>query len=65
MTNCIGAPDERIEEMESMIVEMQQKIDKLERDLFQAKQQITSYSESKFPKRSKDETEKMIADLTK
>lgn len=60
MQNCVGAPDERIEEKELAIAELQDKCDKLERDLFKANENLTQFEGKKFPKRSKDESERMI-----
>jgi len=37
MTNCIGAPDERIEEKDMLIAELEEKCEGLERSLFKTK----------------------------
>ncbi len=34
MRDCVGAPDERIEETETRIAELEEKIENLERDKF-------------------------------
>lgn len=65
MTNCIGAPDERYEEKDLMIVDLEEKCEKQERELFKLKQEFKEINESRFPKKSKDEQEKLIQDLTK
>jgi len=55
MTNCIGAPDERIEEKELRIAELEERCETLERDLFKSKQEQQENGEKRFPKKSKDE----------
>lgn len=65
MSNCVGAPDERLEERELAMAELQEKCEQLERQLFKANENLTQYEGQKFPKRKKDESEKMISDLTK
>jgi len=60
MTNCIGAPDERIEEKDLLIAELEEKCEKFERELFKTKQDIQENGEKRFPKKSKDEQERMI-----
>jgi len=40
MSNCVGAPDERMEEKELAVAELQDKCEQLERDLFKAKQEV-------------------------
>ncbi len=42
MTNCIGAPDENLEERELRIVELEDKIEQLERENFRIRQEATS-----------------------
>ena len=37
MTNCIGAPDERYEEKDMMILDLEEKCEKQERELFKLK----------------------------
>lgn len=65
MTNCIGAPDESIEEKELLIADLEEKCENLERELFKTKQEMKETGEKKFPKKSKDEQERVIQDLTK
>ena len=65
MTNCIGAPDERYEEKDLMIVDLEEKCEKQERELFKLKQEMKDSGESRFPKKNKDEQERLIQDLTK
>lgn len=64
MVNCVGAPDEAAEEKELRIAELEEKVDNLERALFKAKEDAKSGDKYK-PKRSKDEQEKIISELTK
>ena len=40
MTNCVGAPDERIEEKELAIADLEEKCDKLERELFKSNENL-------------------------
>lgn len=65
MTNCVGAPDEQVEEKELRIVELEERCEQLEKKLFKARQESKEMEGSKFPKKSKDEQEIMIKDLTK
>ena len=65
MKNCVGAPDERLEEKELAIAELEEKCHQLERDLFKATENLKQYDGKKLPKRSKDESERMVSDLTK
>ena len=65
LTNCIGAPDERHEEKDSIIVDLEEKVEDLERKLFKANQELKEGGQKRFPKKSKDEQERMIQDLTK
>lgn len=60
MSNIVGAPDERIEDNETQIAELQDKCEQLERDLFKANENLKTYEGKKFPKRSKDESERII-----
>ena len=55
MTNCVGAPDEQVEEKELRIVELEEKCEQLEKKLFKAKQENKEMEVSKIPKKSKDE----------
>lgn len=65
MKNCVGAPDERVEEKELAIAELQDKCEQLERELFKSNENLKQFEGKKFPKRSKDESERMVSDLTK
>ena len=60
MTNCIGAPDERIEEKDLRIAELEEKCETFERELFKTKQEQQQNGERRFPKKNKDEQEKVI-----
>jgi hypothetical protein len=60
LTNCIGAPDERLEERELVIADLEEKCEDLERKLFKTKQDMKATGDMKFPKKSKDEQERMI-----
>ena len=42
MTNCIGAPDERFEEKELRIAELEDKIEALEKENFKIRQEAGS-----------------------
>ena len=67
MVNCVGAPDEMSEDRELRIVELEEKNETLEKQLFKLKQeqqQLASGTE-RFPKKSKDEQERIIQELTK
>ena len=55
MTNCIGAPDERLEEKDLLIAELEEKCEKLERQLFKTKQEMRETGDKRFPKKNKDE----------
>ena len=55
MTNCIGAPDERLEEKDLLIAELEEKSEKLERQLFKTKQEMRETGDKRFPKKNKDE----------
>ena len=65
MVNCIGAPDELFEDKDNIIVDLEEKCEELERKLFKAQQELKENGEKRFPKKSKDEQERMIQDLTK
>lgn len=45
MTNCIGAPDERLEEKELRIAELEERVEYLEKELFKARQEMTQTKE--------------------
>lgn len=40
MTNCVGAPDERLEEKELRIAELEEKAEQLEKENFKVKQEM-------------------------
>lgn len=63
--NMVGAPDELSEERESRIVELEEKNEQLEKKLFRLKQEQTMGGTERFPKKNKDEQERLIQDLTK
>ena len=42
MTNCIGAPDERLEEKELRIAELEDKVEYLEKENFKVKQEMNT-----------------------
>ena len=65
MLNCVGSPDERFEDKDNMIVDLEEKCEELERKLFKATQELKESGEKRFPKKSKDDQERMIQDLTK
>ena len=52
----LGLPKEK----ELAISELQEKCEQLERELFKANENLKSFEGKKFPKRSKDESERMI-----
>ena len=55
MTNIVGAPDERLEDKDSLINDLEEKCEDLERKLFKTKQEFKESGEKRFPKKSKDE----------
>ena len=65
LTKCVGAPDESIEEKEVAIADLEDKVEVLERELHKAKLEMRETGEKRFPKKSKDEQERIIQDLTK
>ncbi len=60
MTNIVGAPDERIEEYELRVTELEDKCDKMERENYRLKQD-GSYA----AKKGKEESDKIVKDLSK
>ena len=48
LSNCVGAPDERFEENEQRIVELEEMIEGLEKENFRLVQE--SKSQTSFPK---------------
>ena len=68
LTNCVGAPDEQLEEKKLRIAELEDKVEQLEKDCFKARQDLklqVGRSEPTPQLRSKDESERVIADLSK
>ena len=65
MTNIVGAPDERLEDKDALITDLEEKCEELERKLFKTQQEFKESGEKRFPKKSKDEQERIIQDLTK
>ena len=61
MQNCVGVPDERFEEKEIRIAELEDKVESLEKEKFRLTQERATGG---FPK-SKDENEKILKDITK
>jgi predicted nucleic acid-binding Zn-ribbon protein len=55
MTNIVGAPDERLEDKDTLIADLEEKCEDLERKLFKTKQEFKESGEKRFPKKSKDE----------
>jgi len=62
MIGTMGAPDERLEERELHIAEVEERCEHLEKQLFKTKQELQQYGpdSSRFPKKNKDEQEKII-----
>ena len=75
VAGCVGAPDEAIEERELRIAELEERVEQLEQENFKVKQEMQQSKTKGFgktssdigggPVRSKDETDKIIADLSK
>ena len=74
LTNCVGAPDEQIEEKELRIAELEDRVEQLEQENFKIRQEMQSTKTKGFGKnptetapqtRTKDETDKIIGDLSK
>ena len=65
LQNCVGAPDERLEENELRIVELEEMVENLEKENFRVKEEAKA--QTAFPKRKtgRDENERMITDLSK
>ena len=64
LTNCIGAPDEANEEKDLRIAELEDIVEKLEQDNFKVKQEMSQSKGFDVP-RNKDESDKIIKDLSK
>jgi hypothetical protein len=54
-----------VEEKDLLIADLEEKNEQLQRDLFKTKQEMNQTGSSKFPKKPKDEQERIIQDLTK
>ena len=74
MTNCVGAPDEELEEKELRIADLEDKVELLEKENFKIRQDMNQSKQHQLGKgmtdptpslRSKDESEKIISDLSK
>lgn len=68
LTNCVGAPDEQLEEKELRIAELEERVEQLEKENFKVKQEVKlgrGVTEPTPQLRSKDESERVIADLSK
>ena len=66
MRDCVGAPDERFEEKETRIAELEERIESLEKDNFRLVQDHTRGTN--FPKPAQTglgEDSKMLKDITK
>jgi len=59
MVNCIGAPDEQAEDKENLIFEMEEHIEKLEKEIFTLKQEAAGV------RKPQTEQDKMQADIVK
>lgn len=69
MRDCVGAPDERFEEKEIRIAELEEKIDTLEKDNFRMTQEKTQARNTAFPRANAggpaSDDAKMLKDITK
>lgn len=69
MTSCLGVPDERIEEREMRIAELEDKVELLEKDNFRLKQDTSSKTAFGKPgaaaQGGKSEPDQLIKDLSK
>ena len=64
--NIVGAPDEMQEERELRINELEERNEELEKKIFKLKNdKPNAGGTDRFPKKSKDEQEKIISELTK
>ena len=59
--NCIGAPDEHMEEKENIIIDLEERVEQLERENFMIRNQKPEAAQ----RVSKTENEKIIKDLSK
>jgi hypothetical protein len=60
MMNCVGAPDEAIEEKENFIMDLEDRVEQLERENFVLKNKIPD----NMPKKSNTENDLIIKDLS-
>lgn len=74
LTSCVGAPDEAFEEKELRIAELEDRCEQLEKENFHIRQEMSQTAKHGFGKgateqtpqlRSKDESDKIIIDLSK
>ncbi|CDW71896.1 UNKNOWN [Stylonychia lemnae] len=72
LTNCVGAPDERFEEKELRIAELEDKVESLEKENFRIRQDMNQTKDGfgrgggqPGPTRTKDESDKIIKELSK
>jgi len=68
MRDCVGAPDERFEEKETRIAELEERIETLEKDKFRLQQEQQQMRNTAFPKAGAGagaEEAKMLVDITK
>ena len=68
LTSCLGVPDEQLEEKELRIAELEERVEQLEKENFKVKQEAKlgrGVTEPTPQLRSKDESERVIADLSK
>lgn len=60
MTSCIGAPDEALEDKETLISELEEKLDSMERENFMLKNNRSD----QFSRKATTESDKIIKDLS-
>ena len=61
MKNCVGAPDEKFEEKEMLIAELEEQNEKLRKEIFW----MTHEGEGAGKRKGKDENEKLVKELSK
>ena len=61
MTNCIGVPDERVEEKECRIFELEDQVESLQKEIFKMTQDSKGFTKTK----SKDENDLIMKDITR
>mmetsp|Transcript_10019 Transcript_10019/g.9950 ORF Transcript_10019/g.9950 Transcript_10019/m.9950 type:complete len:139 (-) Transcript_10019:91-507(-) len=65
LTNCVGAPDEQLEEKELRIAELEEKVEELEKEKFQLKQGQKQGKFSQPPSGvGRDESDKLVKELS-